>query len=83
MPQSQSLSVVPPRRSRAMQRRLTFAICFVIITLVAAIGLVGAMTVHTLADRSSADAVVATAAPAHPGPGIPQLTTHTLRLVAV
>jgi hypothetical protein len=50
MPESHSFRVTP-RRTRSIHRRLMIAASLVIVTLVVAIGLVGAMTVATLASR--------------------------------
>lgn len=49
------------------QRRLMIATGFVIVVLLAAIGLVGSLTVHTLTVRSAASASATTA----PGPALP------------
>ena len=58
MPQPHSVSVVP-RRTSSAQRRLAAAICLAILILMAAIGLIGAMTVQSLAERSTTHAVIA------------------------
>ncbi|KHK95902.1 hypothetical protein LK09_18010 [Microbacterium mangrovi] len=74
------MHVVPPRTSSA-QRRLTLAICLVIVTLMAAISLIGVMTVATIADRSSAEvAVTASPAPAHQ---VTETAKRTVMIVAV
>jgi hypothetical protein len=74
-----------PRESRAvLRRRLMVATCLAIVTLVAAIGLIAGLTVNTIAARSSVAPTVTTSpAPAPQGPGITELASHTLLIIAV